>query len=305
MKRITQLGLIAKKKYPGTYDHLSDEEVGLRLKKKHPEYNEFVDDQTFNNVTQLLQYYHPNKGRLASWWHRGNSDARSRLIQTLSTEQALVLNQGALIADAVMSGQKKMLDFELFLAQHQLVLFQMKANAHLIEQALEEGYTVENYQQVKLARESAQLKHQKREHKAYLEAMLDDNRTDNLLRLQDNEYAWKLEIAKLVGNDTDNQIRLAEALSKVKIREVEQLEALRMNNELALMKEQLKAAIIGKGIPHYETRMIAQEIRDKCYQEIEEIEESNFGEKTRKRMIDDREKILRFFDDQGEDLLDE
>jgi hypothetical protein len=157
MPTVSDLGRRIKRKYPGAYDDLSDEEVGRRIKAKYPgDYGDFVDDdiemvryepktptRTEHHIEELKEYYRPSRGRFTSWVQRGKSEGRNKLLEVLNQEQALVIQQGAMLESAIREGRKSEADFQVYIAQHAATLFNLKANEQLIENALSRGRTLE------------------------------------------------------------------------------------------------------------------------------------------------------------------
>lgn len=306
MKSIKDLGALVKRKYPGKYDDLADEKIGVLIKKKYPDsYLDFFDDDTFNKVTDLMKFYDPNKGRLSSWWQRGKSESRARLLTVLNEEQRLVIEQGAILQDAVLEGKRKMVDFEMFLANHQFALFQMKANAQLIEDALAQGYTSENWQQVKLNREAGDLSNKNLTHNVSETIRYEGAQTDNQIKLQDNQYGWELKLGKELPSETDNEIKLAAALSQIRMQEAREGEAAKLNNEIAKMQEEVRLAMIADSLNGYQKRVLIQELLDQVYKQIEEIRFSEMLDSTKLRMIQDREEIIIFFKTKATKLIDD
>lgn len=302
MKTLRRLGQLYKKKYPGAYDDLSDERVGTLVKKKYPaDYNDFFDDETYKNVSILKEYYNPRKGRLSSWWQRGKSESRSKLLSVINHEQRLVLEQAAILEDAVREGRRKMVEFEMFLAQHHFTLFQMKAQASLIEQAIAEGYTVENYQQVKLNTHQQDLKERNRQDKAEWQMIRENNQTRNEILLEDNRTRNQM---LLQDNEFKNRKSLETHLSLLKISEAQEIGAIELNHSLQEQQEKLRLAILAKNLTGYQQRMMVQELLDQCYQQIEDIKfNSKLLQETKMRMIEDREEIIRFFKGRTYEML--
>jgi hypothetical protein len=150
MKTISDLGRRIKAKYPGEYDDLTDEEVGRKVRAKYPgEYDDFIDYQTESNIQSVIEYYKPNRGRLTAWWQRGKAEGRGKLLDALNLEQQRVVEQGAILESAVLQGQKTFSDHELFIAQNQSVLLELQHKEVLIQQAAQQGYSVEVDQEIK------------------------------------------------------------------------------------------------------------------------------------------------------------
>lgn len=302
MRRIKELGAVIKKKYPGKYDDVADERLGIVMKQEYPaDYSDFFDDETFNKVSQLVEYYKPSRGRLSSWWQRGKAESRVKLLRVLNEEQSLVLQQAAMLEEAVREGRLKMVEFEMFLAQHHFTLFQMKAQASLIEQALAEGYTVENYQQVKLDNHRQELKERNRQDKNEWKMIRENNRTKNQILLEDNRTRNEM---LLQDNDYKNRKSLETHLSNLKIREAQEIGAIELNHSLQEQQEKLRLAILAKNLSGYQQRVMVQELLDQCYQQIEDIQfNTKLLPETKMRMIEDREEIIRFFKAKSFEML--
>jgi len=192
MKTVEELGRLVKEKYPGKYDDMSDAEVGRAVKARYPQYSDYSDseekmanklvesvlpssltvqqpsdleswrnppkDKTESNVESLTAYYDPNKGRLSSWWRRGKAESRVKLLSVLNEEQYLVIQQGAMLEEAVRNGKKSKSDYERYLAQNAFVIGELKAKATLIVRALQQGYTVETDQHLKVVKGESQVR---------------------------------------------------------------------------------------------------------------------------------------------------
>lgn len=179
MATIEDLGKKTKAKYPGIYDDMSDAELGHRIKMRYPgSYDDFTevrlahrapsvigqfieystDAQTTANVQSLLEYYNPSRGRLSSWWQRGRAESRSKLLSVLNSEQLLVVEQGAVLADAIRNRTKTESDFQVYIARNAEVLLELRLKEALIQSALLQGLTVETDQQLRVARGLSEIK---------------------------------------------------------------------------------------------------------------------------------------------------
>lgn len=176
-KTTAELGRRYKAKHP-EYKYLSDEDVGRLVKKKHPGvYDDFVDlamarprtiemvryepkltNRTETNVDRLIEHYRPSRGRLSSWWRRGQAEGRAHLLAVLNQEQVLVIQQGAMLEEAALHSRRAVETFKMFLAQNAAALFQLQANAALIEQALSRGRTLQADQQIILEEALSRLR---------------------------------------------------------------------------------------------------------------------------------------------------
>ncbi len=212
-----------------------------------------------------------------------------------------MLKQAAILEEAVREGRKKMVEFEMFLAQHHFALFQMKAQASLIEQALAEGYTVENHQQVKLDTHRQDLKERNRKDKTEWQMIRENNETRNQILLEDNRTQNQM---LLQDNDYKNRKSLETHLSLLKISEAKEIGAIELNHSLQEQQEKLRLAILAKNLTGYQQRMMVQELLDQCYQQIEDIRfNPNLLPETKTRMIEDREEIIRFFKGKAYQML--
>jgi tRNA U55 pseudouridine synthase TruB len=101
--------------------------------------------------------------------------------------------------------------------------------------------------------------------------------------------------------------KLEEELSRIRITEFKEREAIQLNNELKRMQEQVRLALIAKALSSHQRLMLVQELLDGLYRQIEDLDHSGLKPETRKRMIEDREAIIRIFkayrDAEGSRLL--
>lgn len=189
MKTISELGRKLKEKYPGAYDDLTDEEVGRRLQAKFPgAYDDFVEvDYAVNsNVQELVDYYNPERGRLTSWWQRGKAEGRGKLLEALNTEQRLVIEQGAILEASVLEGKKTASDHQVFIARNYNTLLELQHQESLIQQASEQGYSVDTDQEIKKHKALAEIDIEKR----WKEIVQDLNASD-LVAMGDHQLLQK------------------------------------------------------------------------------------------------------------------
>ena len=138
MKTVKDLGRLIKKKYPGSYDDLSDEDVGRLVKAQYPgDYNDFeeigltafdsssdsdeltyltsnlpstrFDPKTEESLKPLLKYYNPSRGVFTAWWQRRKSEGRTSLAKQISEEYNEVIRQGALLEEEISRRKKALL----------------------------------------------------------------------------------------------------------------------------------------------------------------------------------------------------
>lgn len=207
MKTVADFGKLIKSENPGAYDDLSDAEVGMLARAEYPEdYLEFMkeddaleyDEDMSENIETLISYYNPRRGRLSSWWQRGKAEGRTKLLRALNDEQALVIEQGAMLEKAVLEGRKHRSEVELFVRKNEHILFQIQAQEQLIESALNEGMDVAHHQDYVLAEKLSGLKI--REHRQLKEIdlevrwkeILQDSNAADLAQIGDHLVTKKL-----------------------------------------------------------------------------------------------------------------
>lgn len=256
MKTTKDLGKLIKRKYP-EYSDMTDEEVGLRVRRKYPEYSDFI--HVSRNSQKLLDYYDPKLGRLRSWWRRLKSEGRNKLQAQLTPELASILEQGAMLEDAALNNQRKQAEFQAYIITNEFLFNELHQKFLLLLQATEQGMTVETLQ------------------------------TIHLQGQQSENYIKEQQAA------TTDQIRMAQAISEIKLREFSELESTKLNNELRKMNEQVRLALIAKALSSHQRVILVQELLDGLYKQIEDIEHTPLKPETRRRMIEDREEIISHF----------
>jgi hypothetical protein len=222
MRTIEDIGREIKAKHPGKYDHLSDAEVGRRMFDKYPERYPDVSEslERFSpqalipsvkaltkgfelpehgvsyaidrDIQIIVDHYHPNHGRLSAWWQRGKAESRSRLLSVLNDEQLQVIEQGAILEDAIIRKKKKLADYQMWVIQNAVTLRQIFVNEHLIDNALREGLTVEAHQPIVVRRLTDDLEITKHERLVQIEL---ERRWKEIV--QDLDAADLLEISEL------------------------------------------------------------------------------------------------------------
>ncbi len=190
MPTIEDLGRKVKAKYPGKYDDMSDADVGRRTKDKYPgAYDDYVEtglsvlgtqsivphvdyshhQKKFESLTkELVSYYNPKLGRLASWNRRGKAESRIRLLNVLNEEQWLVLQQGAMAEERAMHSERKRREFEHFIANHVIELMELRLSASIIDHALQMGVDRDTAIHVNRVRVLDQLEMEKLERESFI-----------------------------------------------------------------------------------------------------------------------------------------
>ncbi|HEY0427511.1 MAG TPA: hypothetical protein VGC76_06870 [Pyrinomonadaceae bacterium] len=103
------------------------------------------DDGLRRNVEALFKYYEPTRGRISSWWRRGQGEGRVKLLSVTNEEQRLLIEQAAMLERAAAEDKRRKVEFNIFIAQNAIALVELKAKADLIERAFESGMTVEDF----------------------------------------------------------------------------------------------------------------------------------------------------------------
>lgn len=209
MKTLRELGQAVKAKYP-QYADLSDEEVGRRVKAKFPDqYKDY--GRTDGHIDRLLDYYNPERGRFSAWWQRGKAESRTKLLEVINQEQLAVIEQGAILEKAIQDGKRSLVEWELFLAQHQDSLLQLQHQALLLNQAAEHGLTVEADQAVRLREEQVRIDLDKR-----WKEIVQDLDAGDLLAISDLQVVKKLTQELAAARRERHQIEKGDDARKVK-----------------------------------------------------------------------------------------
>ncbi len=246
MKTIEDLGRRVKA-YP-RYQHLSDAEAGRQAQIDFPgKYDDFgtttialpnleiqIPNQTVS-LDHLYKLYKPNRGTFTSWWHNRKAPARLALLETASTEMRAVLDQWEIQAQHLRAKQIGEVDFKMFLARNAQELLQINAEAQLLEQALEDGLTIENSQTLKVAK----------------------------------------------------------AQSQIRIDEQREMTAIELDKLFAESREAVRNGIISKKMTNHQQIFVIQELLDLAYDQIHQIENSNFSDDIKRKKIEDREQTIK------------
>jgi hypothetical protein len=285
MKTIKDLGILVKTKYPGQYDHLTDEKVGALVKKKYPDaYSNFFEIETFNKITDLMQFYKPDQGRFKNWWNRGKSESRANLVKVVTEEQRALIEQGAVLQEAALMDKKKMAEFEMFLATHYLALHEIRAKAKLIDAALEEGYSIEDYPAIKKMREETSLGKDKLAHEIELKIEYEREQTENLLKLQNNEYQWKLEIEKIRLEALLEEKRLNTELEVSKHRQLKEID-FEFENKMSSLEARM--AEMQNLLPQHLYNVLSRQLSNLHleYEEAQYLDDGDFKARELKRIL--------------------
>ncbi len=234
MSTVSDLGKAFKRKYPGTYDDLTDAEAGRAVQRKYPgKYDDFVEEalevrqsptpvskpsarlmnpveamsapaadyersQTESLLPQLWSHYHPRKGQLTSWWQRLKSASRGELLGKVNEEQLEVIKMGAILAEEVRKGQKSEVDFKMFLARNAEALNDLVHNSHLRALAMDRGVTLEDYRNISREEELARVRTDEEQRRSDTKVSEHERLTDINLKARWREINQDLDAADLV-----------------------------------------------------------------------------------------------------------
>ncbi len=147
MEDLNELGALIKKDNPGEYDELDNTDLATRIKAKHPDsYQQYTDTGTLQKVNQIMDSFNLDKGVFGNWLTRRRAESQSKLLDATGRVQMQLLTQASAIADAVIGGQKRELELELFIAQHHYQLAAIQADMILLANATRAGLTVASHQ---------------------------------------------------------------------------------------------------------------------------------------------------------------
>jgi hypothetical protein len=156
MKTTKDLGRQVKKKYPGQYNDLSDEEVGRLVKRKYPDaYDDYQDtslsvtgssaiqtnypdQQLERKVQDIWNRHEPGMGNVVAWWRRRKLEGQNKFLESANDQQRLLIEQASIVSEAYAKRQMAEAEFRVFLAQH-------AAQLHLLGSAARAGMTIPDY----------------------------------------------------------------------------------------------------------------------------------------------------------------
>lgn len=276
MKTVADLGKEKKEQYPNSdYANFSDEELGRKFKARYPDkYRDYIDpadvpkentslqktqkaeiakdpraelvgEELLAKVTALESFYDPYKGIFSNWLGRIKAESGGRFVAALSQTQLLVIQQAALLENEVANRRKSQAEYQVFLAQHHVILTELRQKEHLIDNALGAGLSTDVHQEI--------LK------------------TKALDELEVNKQKTLVQI------DIDRQRDEAE---------------IEMNKVIKMMEAEIRMGIIAQTLTAQQQLFLTQELLDKVYWQIEEIESGRFSDSTKMRMIADREEMV-------------
>lgn len=213
----------------------------------------------------LQRLSNATRGGITSTWHQGNSKSRAELDGALNLEiggKADLHRTTATVMEAehhVKETPKRLAQDEAHRDKiHQGMMARQQNENTIITNATNANLTIEN------------------------EALR--QRTD--LDVQKQE---KLNVLSRQEKDAD---------SKRKVWEQKKNRQNELKNTVKEMQERVKWAIVMKHFTNQQMDMLYGELLDQLYTEIEEIEKSKWSDKTKKRMIDDRENLITHFKEQ-------
>ncbi len=280
MKTVKKLGALVKITEPQQFGHLSNVEAGRLAKRLAPgSYDDYVDDELMEihnpyiqKAQELIQHYDPYQGKFSSWVQGFKSESRTKLLKVISEEQKLLIEQAAQLEQAVIAGRKLPYEFQSFIAQYHFEMGQLRVQETLIMQALNEGYTHENWQIEKPKRDKFKRKQEKRRTKNELEIKL-----------------WK----ETVGSESANPVNKERELSNIKIRQYEEKARIELENEVKIAEGKLAFDMRSKHISRYMKIDLMQDEIEKQHIKISQIKISTtIPEDAKAGMIAGRQRII-------------
>lgn len=322
MPTIKDLGRATKKKNPGKYDHLSDEAVGRAMRRKHaPAYDHYEDtaltsgyqeSRALEKARQLQTYFDPSQKRFSSWMKALRVQGQSEHLGFLTSAMEQIIRQGAMLEDAALASRRKRQEYDNWLMLNQYDLFVMQQNANLLEQAVQQGLTVEGLERKILAQQAADnallRARQEQDFKIRFEERIAEIKSrqakeENQFQMNMEAHRAMLELQKLEQVHR-HQMERAEREHVLKMSEFRQKSEAETQAEIEWTRERLRLTIIAEHLTGYQERVLLQEVIDNLYREIMEIRNNpKIDEDTKRRMIDDREAMIRDFKGEEDRLL--
>ena len=217
MKDLEELGLILKRDAPGAYDQLSNTELARRVKAKNPDlYQEYTDNDTLQKVRGIMSEFNTGRGIFGNLFRRWKAVSQNNLLEVVGKTQMQLVKQAADLADAVISGKKKEIELEMFLAQHIAALSHMENTMLLADNAAHVGLTLEAHQLQLQSTFNQQLSEKNKRLDAELTADL--AKLQNKFTIKGHKIVSEVELAKLALQH-QNDKEILETTSRLKIEE--------------------------------------------------------------------------------------
>lgn len=322
MPTVKDLGRQTKRKFPGKYDDLSDEELGRLIRRKYaPAYDDYEDtamtfgyqdSRALEKARALERYFDPKHGRFKSWLLAMRNQGHGEHLGFLTGAMRQVIEQGAMLEDAALASRRKQEEYNKWIHENQYNLFVLQQNANLLEQAVQEGLTVEGLEKKILAQQAADnallRAKQEQEFKIRFEERMAEIRSrqareENQFQMNMEAHRAMLELQKLEQAHR-HQMERAEREHVLKMSEYRQKSEAETQAEIEWTRERLRLTIIAENLTGYQERVLLQEVIDNLYREIMEIRSNEkIDEETKQRMIDDREAMIRDFKGEENRLL--
>jgi hypothetical protein len=98
-----------------------------------------------SQISSLQKFYSPNAGVFSTWRKRRKSEAHTKYLVALTAEQDAMLEMGARAEEAARRSAQGRLEYQRFVAEHALILLQMKSIWTRTLAATEMGLPIEEY----------------------------------------------------------------------------------------------------------------------------------------------------------------
>jgi hypothetical protein len=267
------------------YQDWTDLEVGHAIAIYKPEKIIPKEKNMIARVEDLQNYYLTNRGAISSWWQRLKSEGRTKFQQALNEEQAIVLEMAAAYEKAWIDGQISQAQFEKFITEHSFALLKIKAEATLLMEATAQGYTHENWQQVKRERELSDQRQNTAEYERNNRIIEQQQTHEHRIDEQNIEARNQMLTAQ---NDAGIKEREMMLQHKHMLKEYKVKERLRFEHQIEEWRERVRLGIISKHLFHHQQGVLLQELINNAYLEIDKIKRNpNLLEETKKAMCED------------------
>jgi hypothetical protein len=174
------------------------------------------------NLLQLQQYYSPGMGWFKSWWEAIKSNARKSFLDRLNPEIRAVIEQGAMMEDAVLSSRRKLAEYQSFIAHNQFLLIELRSRAYQLAGAAQVGMSPDRFSDINY--ETAQTNNRLREMReqvqvrAWMEKFLFDLKIKEWNEKQRLELDARLQVIQQ-DSDAADHAEMGDFLVAQKLRE--------------------------------------------------------------------------------------
>ncbi len=295
MKDLEELGLILKRDAPGAYDQLSNTELARRVKAKNPDlYQEYTDNDTLQKVRGIMSEFNTGRGIFGNLFRRWKAVSQNNLLEVVGKTQMQLVKQAADLADAVISGKKKEIELEMFLAQHIAALSHMENTMLLADNAAHVGLTLEAHQLQLQSTFNQQLSEKNKRLDAELTADL--AKLQNKFTIKGHKIVSEVELAKLALQH-QNDKEILETTSRLKIEESRIIGDEELRRKIFEANEAVRLSIMDEDpeMAGLQKQIEIQEMINRQYKIIADVRKSEFPEDLKLRMIEDAEDLIKAF----------